>query len=154
MALNDKTWLVPELLPQSGSMVLLDDLIDDGPNWVTTGVRIGEDSMFFEPGAGVPCWLGIEYMAQTVALYSGLQARRRGHPVRIGLLLGSRRYRVNVDHFSLGSYLCVHTKEEWHDGQMGVFDCSIEEDESCLAQARINVFQSLDEEFQLEGIAR
>jgi len=133
-------WSVAELLPHSGPMVLLDDVVGAGPGWVAAGVRIAEDSRFLEPGAGVPCWLGLEYMAQTIALYSGLAARRAGQPVRIGLLLGTRRYQAMAGHFPLGSYLRIDAREEWHDGQMGVFDCTIEEDGRCLARARLNVF--------------
>jgi predicted hotdog family 3-hydroxylacyl-ACP dehydratase len=140
MALSPVPWSVAELLPHNGPMVLLDEVVGEGPGWVAAGVRIAEDSLFLERGAGVPCWLGLEYMAQTIALYSGLAAKRAGQPVRIGLLLGSRRYEAMAHHFPLGSYLRIDAREEWHDGQMGVFDCTIEEDGSCLARARLNVF--------------
>jgi predicted hotdog family 3-hydroxylacyl-ACP dehydratase len=144
------SWSVPELLPHGGPMVLIDDLVDAGDGWVTAGLRIAEDCLFFERGRGVPCWIGIEYMAQTVALYSGLQARRAGAPIRVGLLLGSRRYEAMTDHFSLGSYLRVHVREEWQDGQMAIFDCSID-DETCLAKARLNVFSPADAKAFLDG---
>jgi predicted hotdog family 3-hydroxylacyl-ACP dehydratase len=140
MAMSPVPWLVAELVPHSGPMLLLDDVLGAGPGWVMAGVRIAEDSLFYDPGAGTPCWLGLEYMAQTIALYSGIQARRAGRPVPIGLLLGSRRYQATTDHFALGSYLRVHAREEWYDGQMGIFDCRIEEDDRCLARARLKVF--------------
>jgi predicted hotdog family 3-hydroxylacyl-ACP dehydratase len=140
MALSPVSWSVAELLPHSGPMVLLDDVLGAGPGWVAAGVRIAEDSRFLERGRGVPCWLGLEYMAQTIALYSGLAAKRAGRPVRIGFLLGSRRYEAMADHFALGSYLRIDAREEWHDGQMGVFDCTVEEDGRCLARARLSVF--------------
>jgi predicted hotdog family 3-hydroxylacyl-ACP dehydratase len=150
MAVSQVPWLVPELLPQSGPMMLLDDLVDAGEGWVTAGVRIAEDSLFFAPGVGMPCWLGLEYMAQTIALYSGLQATRAGRPVPIGLLLGSRRYQAMTTHFLLGSYLLIHVREQWYDGQIGAFDCSIEEDDRCLAQARLNVFLPPDAKALIE----
>jgi predicted hotdog family 3-hydroxylacyl-ACP dehydratase len=147
-------WSVAELLPHSGPMVLLDDLLGEGPGWVAAGVRIAEDSLFHEPGRGVPCWLGVEYMAQTIALFSGLAAKRAGQPVRIGLLLGTRRYEAAASHFALGSYLRVDAREEWHDGQMGVFDCTIEEDGRTLARARLNVFLPTDAKALLARRAR
>ena len=140
MALTTFSWTVPELLPHSGSMVLIDDLVGDGPDWVIAGVRIGEDNMFYEPGVGMPCWLGIEYMAQAIALYSGLQAKRRGDPVKIGLLLGTRRFSTEVNYFPLGSYLHIHAKNELCNDAMASFACEINEDDRCLAQARINVY--------------
>ncbi len=64
--------------------------------------------------------------------------------MRIGLLLGTRRYEAAAGYFALGGYLRIDAREEWHDGQMGVFDCTIEEDGSCLARARLNVFLPQD----------
>ena len=136
-------WSVPELLPHSGAMILIDDAIGDGEEWVESGVRIGEDSLLYEPGYGVPAWVGIEYMAQTVAMYSGIQARRADEEIKIGFLLGTRRYTAMTAYFPLGSYLRIHARVEWQDGQMAVFDCRIEE-KACLAKARINVYQPQD----------
>lgn len=124
-------------------MILLDDVIEAGDGWVETGVRIGEDSLFYEPGLGVPAWVGIEYMAQTVALYSGIEAKRAVEEIRIGLLLGTRRYEALTDCFRLGCYLRIHAREEWQDGQMAVFDCRVE-DETCLATARLNAYRPQD----------
>lgn len=133
-------WSVPELLPQSGRMILLDDAIAAGEGWVEAGVRIGEDSLLYEAGFGVPAWVGIEYMAQTVAMYSGIRRKRAGEQVKIGFLLGTRRYVAMTDYFVLGYYIRIHAREEWQDGQMAVFDCRIES-AACLATARINVYQ-------------
>ena len=143
-------WSVPELLPHSRGMVLIDEAIGFGDGWVTAGVRIGEDSLFYEAGLGVPAWVGIEYMAQTVALYSGILAKRGGEDIKIGLLLGTRRYEALTDYFLLGSYLQIHAHEEWQDGQMAVFDCRIEGDK-CLAKARLNAYRPQDIQAFIRG---
>ena len=143
-------WTAEELLPHSGRMVLIDDAIDAGDDWVRAGVRIAEDSLFYQPGKGVPSWIGIEYMAQTIALFSGVQAKRAGQDVRVGFLLGTRKYQAAQDYFRLGSYLEVFASEEWNDGQMAIFDCHIE-NEGRLATARLNVFQPRDLAAYLEG---
>ena len=145
-------WSTEELLPHSGRMVLIDDVIDAGDGWVQAGVRIAEDSLFFETGKGMPSWIGIEYMAQTVALYSGIQARKTGQEPQIGFLLGTRKYQVMTDYFRLGSYLTIDAQEEWNDGQMATFDCRIA-CEDCLATARLNVFQPRDLSAYLKGAA-
>ena len=136
-------WSAEEFLPHSGRMVLIDDAIAAGDGWVEAGVRIGEDSLLYESGLGVPTWAGIEYMAQTVAMYSGIQRKQAGEPVKIGFLLGTRRYLAMTDYFLLGDYIRIHAREEWQDGQMAVFDCRIE-NPACLATARINVYQPQD----------
>ena len=63
MAMKKLPWSVEELLPHSGLMMLLDDAIAAGEGWVEAGVRIGEDSLLYESGLGVPAWAGIEFMA-------------------------------------------------------------------------------------------
>ncbi len=142
-------WSVRELLPHSGSMVLIDGAVAAGDDWITSAVRIAEDSLFYEPGHGVPSWVGIEYMAQTVALYAGLRAKQVGRAISIGLLLGTRRYEVATDYFVLGSHLQVHAREEWQDSQMAIFECHIE----CagrIAGARLSVFRPEDARAYLE----
>lgn len=144
-------WSVEELVPHSRTMLLLDSVVDDGDDWVETGVRIAEDCLFYDPDIkGIPAWIGIEYMAQTVALYSGLQARRAGGSVKLGLLLGSRRFEASKASFALGSFLTVRATREWDDGQMAVFDCAVS-DETPLASARINVYLPQDVEAFLAG---
>ena len=137
------SWTAEELLPHSGAMVLIDEVLDAGEGWITAAVRIAEDSLFFEPGRGVPSWVGAEYMAQTVALYAGYRSKQAGEEVRIGLWLGSRRYETEVAYFELGSNLRIRAEEEWQDDQMAIFDCSIE-DGRRLATARLNVFSPRD----------
>lgn len=134
-------WGVGELLPHSGPLVLVDEVTEAGEDWVTATTRIGEDSLFFRHGKGVPVWVGLEYMAQTAALLIGIGARRRNEPVRVGLLLGTRHYCGRTDYFRLGSHLVVHVRQVWSDGIMAAFDCDIAADGACLAEAKLNCYQ-------------
>ena len=70
---------VREFLPQSGAMVLLDEIgFHDDKRFVAV-TTIRESSMFYRPAsdplmgglAGVPSWVGLEYMAQAVAAWAG-----------------------------------------------------------------------------------
>jgi len=133
------------LMPQSGSMVLIDDPYDAGEGWAKASVRVGEDSLFYKPGLGVPSWIGVEYMAQTIALYAGFCAAQCGKEISIGLLVGMRRYTVETSFFHLGSELHIEAKEIWLDGQMAVYDCRIKDHaDAILAAAELNVFQPGD----------
>lgn len=136
-------WSVSELLPHSGPMVLIGEPVASGDNWAEAGVRIGEDSQFYRPGHGVPSWVGVEYMAQTIALYAGISAKKNGQDVKIGLLLGTRRYEVKTDYFHLGNLLRTRADIVWQDAQMAVFECHIDDGER-LAEAQLNVFQPND----------
>lgn len=138
-------WPLHSLLPHSGRMVLIQEPASTGEDWAEASVLIAEDSMFYEVPKGIPAWVGIEYMAQTVALFAGVEAKRAGQDVRIGLLLGSRRYRANVDYFPLGSRLRIRGDRVWQDDKMAVFDCRIDAAE-CVAYAQLNVYQTGENE--------
>ncbi len=88
-------------------MILIDSVAAQGPASTRSTVRIGEDSMFYEAPHGVPSYFGIEYIAQTVAAHAGLRALRRGEPVRVGFLLGTREYKCAESWFRLGAQLTI-----------------------------------------------
>ncbi len=136
-------WPVPSLLPHGGAMVLIGEPAAYGDGWAEAAVRIGEDSLFYKAGHGVPSWVGAEYMAQTTAMCAGIRARRAGKEIQIGLLIGCRRYEVETEYFRLGSQLRIHVDEIWQDNQMAVFECSIADREQ-LARAHLNVFSPID----------
>ena len=136
-------WPVPSLLPHSGAMVLISEPAAYGDGWAEASVRIGEDSLFYRTGKGVPSWVGAEYMAQTTALYAGIRDRQAGRKIQIGLLIGARRYEVETEYFRLGSQLRIHVGEIWQDNQMAVFECSVVDREQ-LARVQLNVFSPTD----------
>ena len=64
-------------------------------------------------------------MAQACGVFAGLQARARGEPVRVGFLLGTRRYLASRPWFADGETLEVTARLVLRDGPMAVFDCRI-----------------------------
>jgi predicted hotdog family 3-hydroxylacyl-ACP dehydratase len=82
-------------VPHRGAMNLLDTVAHCDDHAIEARVRVPADGLFL--GAdGVPAWVGIEYMAQAVAAWSGARARAGGGSPRIGYLLGCRRYEASV----------------------------------------------------------
>ena len=131
------------LVPHDGQMVLLDRVVSADAENLCASVAIGPHSVFFD-GGGVGAWVGVEYMAQAIAAHAGYLARLRGEPVKIGFLLGSRRYQSNVPRFDAGSELHVHAHHALQgDNGLGAFECRIEEGATgaVLATATITVFQ-------------
>jgi len=88
----------------------------------------------------VPAWAGIEYMAQAIGAYAGIQAKQAGKPIRLGFLLGTRRYHSNVAGFAIGTRLTVTINKIMQDEQLGVFDCRIQGENIDIA-ANLNVYQ-------------
>jgi predicted hotdog family 3-hydroxylacyl-ACP dehydratase len=135
---------VRELVPHAGPMVLLDRVVSAGDDTLCAEVAIGPQTLFCD-GVGVGAWVGIEYMAQAVAAFAGYEARQRGEPVRVGFLLGSRRYECTRPEFAIGSKLHVHVQRTLQgENGLGAFECRIEDESEtgvALATATVTVFQ-------------
>lgn len=131
-------WSPAELLHHRGSMLLIDRILGFGEGELSAAVDIRPGIPFFEPGRGVPAWIGLEYMAQTIAALAGVHARRSGAPLPLGLLIGCRHYRNEVAYFATGAVLTVHIREVTSDGQgLGAFHCTIMQN-GVLAESQIS----------------
>jgi predicted hotdog family 3-hydroxylacyl-ACP dehydratase len=131
-------------VPHRGALSLLETVERCDDQGIVARVRVPFDGLF--GGAdGMPAWVGIEYMAQAVAAWSGGRARAGGGSPKIGYLLGSRRYEAAVAVFEAGSTLQVSARcELMAENGLGMFDCRIECDGRVLASGRLSVFEPPD----------
>lgn len=136
---NMNKFAVEELVPHAGNLVLLNRVIEFDEDNMSAEVVVRDDGMFGD-GNTVPAWLGIEYMAQTIAALGGIKRRLAKKPLNLGFLLGTRRYDCNVATFFVGSVLTISVKRLIEDQGMGVFDCRISA-EGISATAKLNVYQ-------------
>jgi predicted hotdog family 3-hydroxylacyl-ACP dehydratase len=128
-------------VPHRGAMSLLATVERCDGESVVARVRVPAQGLFATP-QGMPAWVGIEYMAQAVAAWSGARARKDGGSPRIGYLLGCRRYEAAVPVFEAGAELVVHAQcELTGENGLGMFDCRIEQDGRVLANGRLSVFE-------------
>jgi predicted hotdog family 3-hydroxylacyl-ACP dehydratase len=114
---------ITELLPHAGPAVLLDAVLEQHPDSLRAQLRITPQHPYFEPGRGVPVWVGIELMAQAIAAHAGFIARRSQDPPRKGMLLGTRRYQAGVSYFEDGAELEVEVRREFGEDAGGVAAC-------------------------------
>jgi predicted hotdog family 3-hydroxylacyl-ACP dehydratase len=132
---------VAELMPHSGPMCLLDAVLEHTPERTVGRVEPSRSARLADRDGGVPIWVGLEYMAQCVAVHGGLAARSRGEPLRPGLLLGSRRLRFGARALPPHE-LAVEVRH--HRGERGlvVFDCQVRDpsDGSRLVEGRLNFY--------------
>jgi predicted hotdog family 3-hydroxylacyl-ACP dehydratase len=134
---------VRELVPHSGQMVLLDRAISADADNLCAEVRIHEGSMLAGPD-GVGAWVGIEYMAQAIAAHAGWLALQQGGEVKVGFLLGSRKYDARVSSFATGSVLRVHVHQALQaENGLGAFECRIDivDGLDSAATATVTVFR-------------
>jgi predicted hotdog family 3-hydroxylacyl-ACP dehydratase len=127
------------LLPHTSNMRLVDRLLAVTDEGATAALTVRNDGLFSLADGSVPVWVGLEYMAQTVAAWSGYRCRLQGEPIRAGLLLGTRRFDAAVARFACGATLSVCVQRVFEAvGDMCVFDCVVQGPKP-LAWARLNV---------------
>jgi predicted hotdog family 3-hydroxylacyl-ACP dehydratase len=133
------TFSLQDLLPHDYPMILIDAIDSLREKGLTASVTVRPDALFIEP-QGIPAWVGIEYMGQAIAAHAGWCARQEGRPVRIGFLVGTRRYDAGCSHFPLGAKLeiVVDTLTSNANG-LQVFECRIT-GAGVSASANLNVF--------------
>lgn len=120
---------IEQLLPHRPPMLLLDRLLSADELNAVAEIRITPASTFFissDGVEGVPAWVGIEYMAQTIAALAGWRALRKGLPVPTGYLLGTRHYACTLAHFRSGQTLTIEVSEQmFDDNGLGAYNCRI-----------------------------
>lgn len=137
---------VDALLPHRGPLLLVHTLLDYDAECVSVGLTVRDVPPFGDTCGGVPAYIGLEYMAQAISVFSGLALHHAGEPPRIGLLLGTRRYRANVPHFCHGAALVVTARcVMGNDEALWVFDCTITDTAgTLLASAEVKAFRPQD----------
>ena len=130
---------VADILPHDGAMVLLDNVLEYDQQSLVAAVTVRDDGMFGD-GKTIPAWIGIEYMAQTVAAHGGMMCHLAGKPINLGFLLGTRRYTCNISEFTVGMHLTVKVERLIEDQGLGVFTCQILGDGIDIS-AKLNVYQ-------------
>ncbi len=134
---------VRDLLPHDPPMVLLDKVLSCAESSLVAEVVIKPESLFCDE-SGVPAWVGIEYMAQSVAAHAGALARQRGGEPVIGYLLGTRSYKSAVSEFPIGASLKIEVESLYVEMGLGAFACRIDMG-GTVAEATINVYQPDDD---------
>lgn len=116
---------IAELTPHAGPMLLLDGVLDASEDHLVSELTVRADGLF-DTLESVPAYLGLEYMAQTIAAFSGYQARQRGKETKPGFLLGTRRFNTNVSRFPCGTKVSVSVNRVVHgESGMAAFECSV-----------------------------
>jgi predicted hotdog family 3-hydroxylacyl-ACP dehydratase len=145
---------ITSLIPHRSPMVMLDRVLTVAEESLCAEITITEQSIFFDvQEQAVGAWLGIEYMAQTIAAFEGYQASIRGEAVKVGFLLGARRYESHCAGFPVGSVLRVKALRVLeHENGLAAFECRITDiHQQLLASATVTVFKPDNVHQFLEG---
>lgn len=118
---------VAPLLPHSGNMVLLDQILHYDAHNLHATALLRPGCILLPPGHdALPIWMGGEILAQGIGAWAGAHALDRGEPVRLGFLLGSRKLQCSVPAIPVGTDLDIRIQLSLQDDTgMGVFDCTL-----------------------------
>lgn len=134
---------ITELLPHRGTMLLLDHLIAADKDHAITLARADGQTWYANTPQTMPAWIGIELMAQTIAVHVGWSKAQKGLPPKQGVLLGTRAY--HCDEAVFQGVLEVEAVLSFMDESgLGAYDCSIRMDGRSVATATVKVFEPED----------
>lgn len=146
--------MIEDFIPHRGAACWIDRLVEVDAEHAVVESDVPSQGRQVHNGS-MPAWSGIELMAQAVAAWAGGRAQCEGRAVRLGFLLGARRYECHCDGFASGSTLRVAaTRNFVSDEGLGMFSCSIHCGDELLAQAQVAVFEPKDATPYLSGLAR
>ena len=148
---------IEKLLPHRSPMLLITAIesVDfDGKELVARIDVSNKDIMYQRDIDGVPSCAALEYMAQSIGCYIGLEDLRKdanAAPV-VGFVLGSRSIDINVPFFKTGESYFVHVNSLYNDNNIASFECKIyNQNKECLAKGALNVFRPDDITTFMEG---
>lgn len=124
------------------AMLVLDRLEEIAFDRAVCTWRVPKSHPLFGTPQGVPAYVGIECMAQCVAVHAGALASMDGHAPPLGLLLGTRLFRASEDFLREGVKYHITCRELVRDSQgLASFDCEIRKANSTIAACRLTVFE-------------
>jgi predicted hotdog family 3-hydroxylacyl-ACP dehydratase len=147
---------IEDYLRHRPPMRLVEELVEGGEEGVSTAVVIRPDSTFFsEQLQGVPAWVGLEYMAQTAAVWVGMDDVRHQRPVELGFLVSARQYQAKRPVFPLGRRFIVSIQRQFGEDGIVVFNGDIHADNGDeFASARFTAYRPDDVNAYLRGEIR
>lgn len=139
-----------KLIPQREPMIFLSDVetFDFESQTLVARVDIRDtDLMFDETIGGVPSWASLEFMAQSVACFVGLDDLHKDPSAKpvVGFVLGSRKISVSCPVYLVGHSYFVHVKSIFFDKNIASFDCKVmDENDNVVASGSLNAFRPDD----------
>ena len=134
---------IESLIPHSGEMVLVDEIVEINTEQICVKTTIRENNAFLENGV-FPVYKALEIMAQSLVVFRGSTDKESCN--KLGFLLGSRRFEILKPSVKIGDTLLVKTKISMQDSNgLGVYDSAVHLGEELIAKATISVLNPNEE---------
>ncbi|KXZ70713.1 hypothetical protein AVENLUH5627_01260 [Acinetobacter venetianus] len=132
-----------QYIPHEQPMVFIDHIVEANEGYAVAELTITPELMFCESD-GLPTWVTIEIMAQTISAYSGWRGQQLQQAPKVGFLLGTRKLQLPFAYFKIGQLLKIRVEQQYlHEG-LGQFSCEIHCDEHVIS-AMLSVYEPTDQ---------
>jgi predicted hotdog family 3-hydroxylacyl-ACP dehydratase len=134
---------VGELIPHARGMLLIDRVLEHEPEQTVCSAVPAASALFRDAAGRVPAWVGLEYLAQCMAVHGALAGRAPGSPPRLGPFLGGRRLQLRVLHFEPEQVLRVTVRHLRGEKGLIAFHGWIHDDAGVepLVEGRLHVYR-------------
>ncbi|MCL1928069.1 MAG: hypothetical protein FWG07_04660 [Treponema sp.] len=140
------------IMPHRGKMLLISRITGYNLEERTINAEydITGDCLFYDPVlAGVPAWVGIEFIAQTIAALAGLRGRKRGEEPKLGFILSVSAVKIGIPFFKAGSIVEIKAKEIYGVDSVYTFEGEILLEGKKVIEGKIMVFDVDDKHVQI-----
>ena len=133
---------IKDLIMHSGNMQFIDDIIKITDHNIICQSVIKPHNPYWDHKSNcLPSWIGIEFMAQSIAIWSGYHYYISNQKIPMGLLLGTRNYNSYTHKFNLDETIIMQAELLIKNVSSAAFNCSIHAQEHLLAESQINIFE-------------
>jgi predicted hotdog family 3-hydroxylacyl-ACP dehydratase len=129
-------------VPHRGSALLVSELLRHAGDETACSVRIDEQELFRDEDGSVPAWIGLEYMAQCIAVHAAMLSES-DEPPPLGFLVSARGLRFHCARFEPGQRLEAVATRLWSGGGgLSSFACLLRDaaNGALLAEGRIGCY--------------
>jgi predicted hotdog family 3-hydroxylacyl-ACP dehydratase len=132
---------IEELLPHSGPMVLLDAMTQWSQGAAECRLRLRDFAPFVKDGR-VDSAVTVEYMAQAVAACLGYEALLGGAGVRVGMVIGCKRFEAYASQLNVGDDLTIRVKCIQGNDTLSHFDCKVMRGAETFSDAVLTLYHA------------
>ena len=134
-----------ELMPHSGPMCVIDELVTVSENFAEASVTIKPSSPFVRADGTIEECVFVEMIAQAIAARSGFDLSDEKLKKQKGYLLGVKNMKVTGS-ARAGDKLRVRVSKTGQYGDFSIIDGTVTKGENILAQGEIKVVQIIEED--------
>ncbi|MCH5322622.1 MAG: thioester dehydrase [Helicobacter sp.] len=134
---------IEDLMPHSGEMVLIDEILEIKEDFICVLAQINEDNAFLENRV-FPTYKTLEMMAQSLVAFRGKGDEKNRN--KLGFLLSTRYFEIFKPFVEVGDKIIIKTNITMQDNEgLGIYESKAYLRDELIASATLSVLNPNDE---------